>query len=130
MWIFKRRQKLDLLTRLLDLETRRIDHREAVEGKRDEIELRKLEIEMAHLDARTKATIELDKARAELRERRRATGRKAALKRWGKSETGDSPQCALCINPMFRAPTVAMIREHQKHEGLAEAAGPEPEKGN
>jgi hypothetical protein len=93
--------------------------------------LRKLEIEMNHLEARTKADIELQKARQELREKRREIGRRSARKRWdrekGINQQGDAPDCPLCVNPFYRGPalTVQLIREHDGHVASREAT-PQP----
>lgn len=127
MWLFRRSQQRTLLEQLLRLEERRLEHRSALESKRDELEIRKLEIELAHIEARTKAQIEVDKAKAELREKRRAISRRAALKRWGKLPEEQGASCPLCINPMFSKPTVEMIRAHQLHEGVAQASESIPE---
>jgi hypothetical protein len=131
MWWRKKNPERELLSRFLDLETVKLGHHADLQAKRDEIELRKLEIEMNHLEARTKADIELQKARQELREKRRAIGRASARKRWdrekGINQQGDSPDCPLCVNPFYRgsAFTVALIRAHDAHIAAREA-GPQP----
>jgi hypothetical protein len=132
VWWRKKNPERELLSRFLDLERIKLDHHADLQAKRDEIELRKLEIEMNHLEARTKADIELQKARQELREKRRAIGRASARKRWdrekGINPQGDAGDCPLCVNPFYRGPglTIALIRAHDAHIASREAAPAAP----
>jgi hypothetical protein len=137
MWWGKKNLERELLSRFLDLERIKLDHHADLQAKRDEIELRKLEIEMNHLEARTKADIDLQKAREELREKRREIGRRSARKRWdrakGINQQGEASDCLLCVNPFYKGPglTIALIRAHDTHVAVREAqTAPEGERLN
>lgn len=116
MW-FKRKPSPNelLLDRFLQLEGERLTHRSDLEQKREELEVKKLEIELTHLEAKTKAQIELDSARAELRAKKREAGRRGAQKRRAMARP-DAQGCPLCADINYRYPTIPMIEAHRLHE--------------
>ena len=116
-----------LLDSFLKLEALRVDRRSDLEQKRDELEVKKLELEFSHLEARTRATIELDKAKEELRQKRKEAGRIGIAKRRAMARPG-ALGCELCRDPNTRNVTVPMIEAHRSHE--AREAIPELQRGN
>jgi len=104
-----------LLAQFLTLEQSRLDKRAILDEKREELELRKLELEMVHLEARTKSQIELEKARQELREKKREAGRIGIAKRRAMARP-NAQGCPLCADPNRRDVTIPMIEAHRQHE--------------
>jgi hypothetical protein len=121
--MFGRRRKADLnlLGKLLEVEAQR-----AVRAS--ELEVRKLEIEMAHLEGRNKATIELESARQELRQKRAEWARKARERAAARGIRGGYPipaeqgDCKVC-----RGITMGLSPEdiftHREHMGWAQPQG-------
>lgn len=120
MWFFGRKATAErlLLDSFLQLEKDRLAHRSDLEAKRDELEIRRLEIELAHIEARTKAQIELDAAKQELRLKRQEAGRIGQQKRRQKAreQSGqDQFCCPLGEDPLRKDVTVEMVRQHMMH---------------
>lgn len=111
-----------LLERFLQLEQTRLEKRADLDSKREEIELRKMELELQHLEARTKAQIELDAAKQELREKRREFGKRGMQKLRAIRRGGQPGTCPLCDDPNRRDVTIPMIEAHRTHEAIARPA--------